>query len=50
MGSNAGNGNSAINSRFDTHTGDGKQLILEVMKEIAKQNKFIHKSDIWNLI
>ena len=31
-------------------TGDGKQVILEVMKEIAKTNKFIHKSDIWNVV
>ena len=49
LGAN-GNSNAAMNSRFDLHTGDSKQLILEVMKEISKANKFIHKSDIWNVI
>lgn len=44
------NNNAVANSRFDSHTGDSKQLILEVMKEISKTNKFIHKSDIWNVI
>jgi len=34
----------------NVHSGDSKQVILEVMKEIAKTNKFIHKSDIWNVV
>lgn len=29
-------------------TKDHKQLILSVMKEIAKNNKFIHKNDIFS--
>jgi hypothetical protein len=27
---------------------DAKQLIMAVMKEISKSNKFIHKSDIFS--
>ena len=48
----SGNNNnlSAANSRLQAHDGDTKNLILEVMREVSKTNKFIHKSDIWNLI
>lgn len=47
------NGSSAMRpNQFggNAHSGDSKQVILEVMKEIAKTNKFIHKSDIWNVV
>lgn len=37
-------------SRLENHQGDSKTLILDCMKEVSKTNKFIHKSDVWNLI
>ena len=40
----------AAGSGFNANEGDSKQVILEVMKNISKTNKFIHKSDIWNLV
>jgi hypothetical protein len=30
--------------------GDEKQTILSVLKELSKNNKFMHKNDIHNLI
>jgi hypothetical protein len=30
-----------------TASGDHKQIVLSVMREISKSNKFIHKSDIY---
>ena len=31
-------------------SGDHKQIILQVMKEMAKTHKFIHKTDIYDVI
>ena len=31
-------------------TGDHKQMVFSVMREISKQNKFIHKHDIFNMV
>ena len=30
--------------------GDVKTTILNVMKELSKSNKFVHKADIWTYI
>jgi len=30
--------------------GDEKQTILSVLKELSKNNKFMHKNDIYNLL
>ena len=50
MGGAAAGSGAPSSSRFEPHSGDSKQLILEVMKQISQTNKFIHKSDVWNLV
>ena len=29
---------------------DAKQIVLNVIKEMSTQNKYVHKTDIWNVI
>lgn len=48
MGPSAGQGMGG--GRMEAGSGDAKQLIFNVMKDLSKSNKFIHKSDIYNVL
>lgn len=59
MGAGANNRMSAVSGannqrgngqRFEQFSNECKQIVLEVMRELSKKHKFVHKSDIYNVI
>lgn len=50
MGAGAIGGSSMLGGRYDSNQKDHKQIILNMIKEIAKSNKFVHKGDIQTMV
>lgn len=51
MGGGALGGSSMLGGRYDgSSQKDHKQIILNVIKEQSKQNKFVHKGDIQTMV